>query len=153
MPYSVRIEDSKCNFSACHFLFDHNKCSRLHGHNYHVSLEISGQLSEEFFVVDFFDLKTLLLKITDTLDHHILLPEKSPNIKISNLKNGQIRVDMQDKYFSFPKSDCVFLPLQATTAELLSKYIYDKIKEKYLDYVVLVEVSESQSSVAKYGET
>ena len=36
MPYGVYVDDPKARFSAAHFLFEHDKCSRIHGHNYNV---------------------------------------------------------------------------------------------------------------------
>ena len=42
MVYSVRVADPRNKFSASHFLFEHDKCSRLHGHNYHVAVELAG---------------------------------------------------------------------------------------------------------------
>ncbi|MHA1500029.1 MAG: 6-carboxytetrahydropterin synthase, partial [Promethearchaeota archaeon] len=52
----------------------------------------------------------------------------------------------------FPRSDVCFLPLAATTSELLAKYIYDKLKEIYRDKKIVVKVGESKSSMASYEE-
>ncbi|SRR6056297_3774419 len=149
--YHVRIEDAKSRFSASHFLVDHNKCSRIHGHNYNVSVELTGPLNKDYFVVDFFDLKQRLRKITEKMDHHVLIPGKSNDIEIEE-KSGQILVNMKQKHYEFPKSDVIILPLKATTAELISKYIYDFIKEEFPDFPIIVEVSESKASIAKYGD-
>ncbi len=151
MPYTVRIDDPKTRFSASHFLADHDKCSRIHGHNYDVSVEVSGNLNEKYFVVDFFELKMLVKKITDQLDHRLLLPENSKEIHFKE-EGSQIKVDIGEKHYEFPRSDVVLLPIEATTAELISKFIHDKIKKEYIGYNVVVEVAESESSIAKYTE-
>ena len=52
----------------------------------------------------------------------------------------------------FPLSEIKFLPLQATTSELLAKYIYDQIKLKYKDKKVKVRIEESKSTSAIYED-
>ena len=44
MATSIIIDPAACKFSAAHFLAGHPKCSRLHGHNYHVRVKLSGEL-------------------------------------------------------------------------------------------------------------
>lgn len=63
------------SFAASHRLAgleDGHKCSRLHGHSYEVSVEISGKLNTVGFVVDFADLGWLDELIRDRLDHRHL---------------------------------------------------------------------------------
>lgn len=151
MVYSVRVSDPRCNFSAAHFLFQHDKCSRIHGHNYFINTEISGKLNENFFVVDFFIIKSKLIEIASELDHAILLPAKSHNIKITK-RNAQLLVDFNGKHYEFPEIDVRLLPIEATTAELLAKYVHDKLKENFKDYKLKVELGESEGSVAIYSE-
>ena len=65
MGYKVIVNDSKVKFSASHFLKEHFKCSRLHGHNYYVSVEISDKLDDSYFVVDFMELNAKLKEIIE----------------------------------------------------------------------------------------
>jgi 6-pyruvoyltetrahydropterin/6-carboxytetrahydropterin synthase len=62
-------------FSASHQLEglpkDH-QCSRLHGHNYLVELELAGPLNGIGFVRDFGELKEFKAIIDDVLDHRHL---------------------------------------------------------------------------------
>jgi 6-pyruvoyltetrahydropterin/6-carboxytetrahydropterin synthase len=151
MPFSVRVSDPKLKFSSSHFLNDHNKCSRIHGHNYLLAVEIAGALNEQFFIVDFFILKQLLMQIADELDHALLLPTQNPKIKIQQV-DTQVKVDANNKHYEFPKQDVRLLPIKATTAELLAEYIYRRIKGDYAAYTVKVEVSESEGATAAYWE-
>ena len=64
------------HFSASHQLShlptDH-QCSRLHGHNYVVVVELeAGELDDNGFVRDFADLSVLKRHIDETLDHRHL---------------------------------------------------------------------------------
>ncbi|MFZ4504544.1 MAG: 6-carboxytetrahydropterin synthase QueD [Methylovulum sp.] len=59
-------------FSASHQLAglaaDH-PCTRLHGHNYIVAVELSGELNDVGFVQDYRELEPMKKWIDDTLDH------------------------------------------------------------------------------------
>ena len=151
MVYKVIVNESKVKFSACHFLKEHFKCSRLHGHNYYVSVEVSDNLDDNYFVVDFMELNADLKSIVEPLDHYILIPTEADEIKI---KEDQVSVEVctPTKRYVFPRSDVCFLPLPATTSELLAKYIYEKLKEIYKDKKIIVKVGESKSSMASYEE-
>ncbi len=155
MPYTVRISDPRCKFSASHFLYEHDKCSRLHGHNYAVNAEVSGELNENFFVVDFYELKSELFAIIEELDHAILIPSLSKNIVVEKFEKGnlnQIKVQFNGKYYEFPSQDVRLLPIQATTAELLSNLIHSKLKKKFQNFKLCIEVAESDGSIARYSE-
>lgn len=151
MGYKVIVNDTTVKFSACHFLKEHPKCSRLHGHNYYVSVEVSDELDDNFFVIDFMELKKKLKSITEPLDHFILIPTKSKDINIIEYEDS-IEVNISMKKYIFPRSDVCLLPLPATTSEILAKYIHDKLKEIYKDKKIKVKVGESKSSVASYEE-
>ena len=151
MSYKIIVNESKVKFSACHFLKEHPKCSRLHGHNYYVSVEVGGKLDEKFFVIDFMELKKELKAIVEPLDHYILVPTQAADIKIKQ-KGDSIEVTTPKKRYVFPTSDVSLLPLPATTSELLAKYIHDKLKEIYSNKQILVKVGESKSSMATYHD-
>ena len=150
MAYKVIVNESKVKFSACHFLNEHFKCSRLHGHNYYVSVEINGDLDDSYFVVDFMELKKTLKNIVRPMDHYILVPTKSDEIKI-NRSEDSVQVLTSSKRYVFPISDVCFLPLPATTSELLAKYIHEKLQDIYRNKKIVVKVGESKSSMASYG--
>jgi 6-pyruvoyltetrahydropterin/6-carboxytetrahydropterin synthase len=66
----------KYHFSASHILMglptDH-PCSRMHGHNYEVEVELeAAQLNAVGFVRDYRELDALKIYIDDTLDHRHL---------------------------------------------------------------------------------
>lgn len=152
MKNKVLIKSSEIKFSACHFLKEPRKCSRLHGHNYYVSAEISSDLDENYFVVDFFELKKELKIIVASLDHYILIPEKSEDLDI-DIQNESIDIITKSgKRYVFPFSEVKFLPLPATTSELLAKYIHDQLKLRYFDKKIKVKIEESRSTCAIYED-
>ncbi|MDQ7032672.1 MAG: 6-carboxytetrahydropterin synthase QueD [Desulfonauticus sp.] len=70
--YRLRIRDK---FSSAHYLRNYNgKCESLHGHNFKVEVEVYGQkLSQDTeILIDFKELKKMLKKILEDLDHTLL---------------------------------------------------------------------------------
>ena len=151
MGFKVRLESADVKFSASHFLKEPYQCSRLHGHNYYVSVEISGNLDENHFVVDFIDLKEKLISIVKPMDHYILVPTKSDEVEIRE-EEDSIEIVVSNKRYVFPREDVFFLPLPATTSELLAKYIHSKLKEIYPKKKILVKIGESNSTMAAFEE-
>ncbi|MFX1311155.1 MAG: 6-pyruvoyl tetrahydropterin synthase family protein [Promethearchaeota archaeon] len=149
MGHKVSINSNEIKFSACHFLKTPEQCARLHGHNYYVSVEISDKLDENYFVVDFNELRKELNSIIQPLDHYILIPKKSDDIEIKEDEES-IEIFTSGKKYVFPRSDVLILPLKATTSELLAKYIHDKLKEVYKNKKILVKVGESKSTISSY---
>jgi len=151
MGFKVISKSPKAKFSACHFLKEPFKCSRLHGHNYYISVEISDKLGNNYFVVDFIELKKTLISIVKPLDHYLLIPTESDYLKI-NEKEESVEILTHNKRYVIPRTDICFLPLKATTSELLAKYIHDKLKEVYSSKKIVVKVEESKGSIALYEE-
>lgn len=129
MNESFRVRLSKeCHvFSAAHFItFNGNICERLHGHNYAVAVEVSGPLDENQYVVDFIALRDELRTLTDELDHRMLLPLEHPAIRVE-VGEREVEARFEDRRWVFPRSDCALLPLVQTTAELLAKYLGERL--------------------------
>ena len=59
-------------FSAAHSIPGHEKCGRVHGHNFRVEIEIEGDVRENGMVMDFFDLKKHLKEVLVEFDHRLL---------------------------------------------------------------------------------
>lgn len=76
---TVKIgDDSPIRISTGHRILHHDgKCSRPHGHNYEVTIEVSGNLTEEGWIVD----KGVVTDILDEWDHKFLVKEGDPLIE------------------------------------------------------------------------
>ena len=129
MSYRVRLEKEQHVFSAAHFItFNGNVCERLHGHNYRVAVDVEGPLDENQYVIDFIALRDELKVITDELDHHVLLPTSHPLIRVTAGDREVEAVFTPDgRRWIFPRGDCVLLPVSNTTAELLARYIGERL--------------------------
>jgi len=49
-----------------------HKCRNVHGHSYKVIIEITGELDERGFVIDYAEISEIVNPIIDTLDHRNL---------------------------------------------------------------------------------
>jgi 6-pyruvoyltetrahydropterin/6-carboxytetrahydropterin synthase len=128
--YRVRVTKDHLVFSAAHFItYNGNICERLHGHNWRVAAELSGPLDENHYVFDFIALRDALQAIVNELDHHVLLPMKHPLIRVR--ENGkEIEAAFEDRRWIFPREDCVLLPIENTTAELIAFWIGGRLREQ-----------------------
>lgn len=61
-------------FEAAHCLPGHEKCGRVHGHTYTLTVEVSGAISSESgMVMDYHALKSIVQQeVLDVLDHKCL---------------------------------------------------------------------------------
>jgi 6-pyruvoyltetrahydropterin/6-carboxytetrahydropterin synthase len=150
MPFKVKV--NRIKFSASHFLKEPLKCSHLHGHNYYISVELSSALDENFFVVDFIDLKKKVKSVVKSLDHYVLIPQNSTSIVIKEVDDTVEIITNTNKRYILPKSDVTLLPLQATTSELLAQYLHGEIEKIYPDKHIKVILEESKSTMAIYEE-
>lgn len=153
MPYRVAVERADLVFSAAHFLLSHEKCARLHGHNYKVRVEASSTfLDEKQMVVDFFTVRHAVKSVCEHLDHRVLIPTKAKGLKLRE-EGGEIHVFLSDRKYVFPKSDVALLPLEATTAEKIAEYLYYELKAVLPTNIRLkVSVEEAEGAIASFEE-
>lgn len=154
--YKVRVTKDQLGFCSGHFIsYEGDRCERLHGHNYRVAVEIEGELDENSYVFDFIALKQRTKAITDELDHYMLLATKNPVISVTEGPRG-VQVRYRDREWVFPRGDCVLLAIENTTAELLARYIAQKLAESLREHhaykaaLLRVEVEENLGQSAVY---
>jgi len=119
---------AKLRFSACHFIPDHPKCGRLHGHTYAMSAKIVGRQMDDF-VTDFEDLKKDVAEICDVLDHKVLIASRDSDVQIETTPDGNIAVTVGTgrKRYCFPREDVVLLPINSASAEHLCSFLLNEL--------------------------
>jgi len=159
--YRVSVTKDYLVFSSAHFItFAGHRCEGLHGHNYRVRVTIEGALNQEsWFVFDFVELKGIMKRLCDEIDHLVLLPLESDRVGV--VVEGDIvhvSVDSKPRY-TFPRRDCSLLPIPNTTVEMLAKLLTDRLKSAIgVDALpaltaIEMEVEENFGQVAVYRET
>src|SRR5262245_56892245 len=127
--FTVRVTKDHLVFCCGHFIsYAGHQCERLHGHNYRAAVEVEGPLTADFYVFDFVALKRRTKEITDELDHHMLLATRNPVIKLEEV-GSSVQVRYRDREWVFPRGDCILLPIENTTADLIARYLAGRLLE------------------------
>jgi 6-pyruvoyltetrahydropterin/6-carboxytetrahydropterin synthase len=156
--FKVAVTKEDLVFASAHFItLAGHRCESLHGHNYRAGVVVEGGLdTESWFVLDFAALKLLMRRLTNELDHRVLLPRDNPKLTISE-DGDSVRVafDGQPRYL-FPARDCVILPIPNTTVEMLAQYLTGRVRAELRALHVTaieIEVEENFGQSASYRET
>ena len=159
--FRVSVTKDYLVFASAHFLtFAGHRCEGLHGHNYRARVTIEGDLNQEsWFVFDFVELKRIMKRLCDEIDHLVLLPLKSDRVAV--VQDGEtvsVSVDGKPRYV-FPRRDCALLPIPNTTVEMLAQMLterlqgeLEKLGAKGLTAIEMeVEENFGQSAVYRVG--
>jgi len=128
--FRVSVTKDYLVFSSAHFItFAGHRCEGLHGHNYRVRVTLDGIIEEEsWFVFDFVELKKIMRRLCDEIDHLVLLPLKSSRVQVT--EEGEtvaVAVDGKPRYV-FPRRDCALLPITNTTVEMLAEMLTNRLR-------------------------
>jgi len=156
--FKVSVSKDYLVFSSAHFItFKGHQCETLHGHNYRVGVTVEGNVDDEtLFVVDFSILKKVVRKLTDEIDHKVLLPLTNKKLAYRD-DDGRRHVDYFGKWtYSFPIADCAMVPIENTTAEMLAQYFAVRVRDDLAQLgvrnltAIEIEVEESFGQAATY---
>src|SRR6187455_3195227 len=130
--FRVSVSKDYLVFASAHFItFAGHRCEGLHGHNHRARVTVEGALNKEaWFVFDFVELKRLMKRLCDEIDHLVLLPLQSDRVKVA--EDGDIvnvSVDGKPRYV-FPRKDCALLPIPNTTVEMLARFLVERLRQE-----------------------
>jgi 6-pyruvoyltetrahydropterin/6-carboxytetrahydropterin synthase len=131
--FRVSVTKDYLVFASAHFItFAGHRCEGLHGHNYRARVTVEGALNEEsWFVFDFVELKRIMKRLCDEIDHLVLLPTKSDRVGVK--EDGDtvsVAVDGKPRYV-FPRKDCALLPIPNTTVEMLAQMLTERLHAEF----------------------
>ena len=125
--------DRPIRISAGHRLLHHDgKCSRPHGHNYEVTVELTGALGEEGWVAD----KGEITSVIDEWDHMFLVEEGDPLV---------------DAFEASGDADALVVLERPPTAEVMSLLLEEKLREALPENVESVTARVSETSELRTG--
>ncbi len=156
--YGICVDKQKFNFCAAHFLiFKDGTREELHGHNYHVTVDVEGELSGGDLVVDFIPFKPMVTALCDGLDHCMLIPGENEKIQYEQ-REDTVYLSFDADRFMFPARDVRILPIPNTSTECLARYLAHAMREKiWADFSdarltrLKVSVSESPGQAGWYA--
>lgn len=127
-------QDRPIRISTGHRILHHDgKCSRPHGHNYEVTVRVTGELTEEGWVVD----KGEVTSVVDEWDHRFLLERGDPLVEAFEASGD---------------ADAVVVLDHPPTAEVMSLVLEERLMAAFPDTVsdVSVAVAETGELCAAY---
>ena len=103
--FEINLSKPSFKFNCSHFIAYRGYRERLHGHNYRVSLRITGSdvISVDGYLLDFGVVKRVVNAVCEDLDEFFLLPSKSDVLNV-NVDGKQILIECEDgAVFSLPR--------------------------------------------------
>lgn len=157
MSWKILIERGNLEFSAAHFITFEGQCEPLHGHNYGVRVEASGELTPDSYVIDFVVLKNIVRGLIKEWDHRFLLPLNSSHMHITEHEDAwELEYDTHNHYV-LAKLSVVPLPVDNATAERLAEQLALRIvaalSERGVSHTLerlTVGIEETQMQTAFY---
>ncbi len=127
-------EKNPIRISSGHRILHHDgKCSRPHGHNYEITVEVTGQLTEGGWVVD----KGDVTDVIDAWDHRFLVEAGDPLVNAFEASGD---------------GDALVVLDHPPTAEVMSILLEKRMLDEFPDTIsdVSVSVSETGELCATY---
>ena len=123
----INLHNPYLKFSAAHFtIFAAGQRERLHGHNFHVTAEITARVGDDGLCFDYNIMKRRLRELCERLDEYTLLPGRSPHLGIRE-DGTQVHITFGDARFALPADDVLILPVVNITAEELSHWLLERM--------------------------
>lgn len=128
--HEIHVGGGDLVFCAAHFIaLEGGVSEHLHGHNYHLSVTIRGELREGGYVLDFVAVRDRARELISRLDHRLLLPGEGSWFQIGR-SDGSVTVEVDGRSYRFPEGDVVMLPVNNTTSENLATHLLDRLTEE-----------------------
>lgn len=159
--FRVEVTKDYLVFASAHFItFAGHRCEPLHGHNYRVGVVLEGATDQEnWYVYDFVELKKIMRRLCDEIDHKVLIAVDNPRL-VAAERDDAVTVSWEGKVrYVFPKTDCALLAIPNTTVEMLAQYLTGRVRSELATAggtahltAIQVEVEESVGQSAVYRE-
>lgn len=120
--------------------FHDGLCKNIHGHSYKLLVELEGEPESNGMLLDYYDLKKIVLPLIEKLDHACLC-DKSDKILLDFIKANNFKCVVMDNY---------------STAENIALFLLEDLADKLRQYknieklrVRLFETSEVYAELEK----
>ena len=152
--FTLRLAKADLKFAAAHFTwFADGGAEHLHGHNYRVSVWLSGEgLAASGVLVEARVVKEHVRKLCASLDERTLLPEPGARVAIE-ARGAEIEARVAGRSYRLPAADVVLLPIPNVTVECLARWLWGELAKALAGLPASslgVEVAESDGQSASY---
>lgn len=129
-PVVTTIEISKdyLHFNSAHFtIFSATDREDLHGHTFYVTASIDCMVGDDGLAFDYNLVKTRLQSLCDELDEKVLLPERSPHLKLRR-EADYLVAEFAAERIPFLPRDVLTLPVRNITVEELAPWFLARLR-------------------------
>ena len=126
-PSLTTIEISKdyLHFNSAHFtIFSATEREDLHGHTFYVRAYVTSPVDDNGLAFDYNILKSKIMALCDHLDEKVLLPDRSPHLKLAD-EDGYLIARYADERLPFLPRDVRILPVRNITVEELAPWFLE----------------------------
>ena len=148
MAFHYSLRDPAFVFYSAHFIVKDQERESLHGHSYRVELSLTSSRPLEALRIG--AIRLIVAKVCSELSCKFLLPAKSQHLSYERIEGNHYQLKVWGKpTYVFPIETCLQLPLAYSSAEMLSEYILDCLKdERGADIAITVGVFEKEGQGA-----
>lgn len=155
MSWKIVVKQGNLSFSAAHFITLEGTYEPLHGHNYGVSAELTGEtLTEDSYLLDFGIVKTALRTFIADVNHRFLMPLHNPHLTVTH-QHAEWEIRLYDgTRFVMPDASVLPLAMDNVTAERLAEYFAGRLQQELIDRsithveTITVGVAETEMQTA-----
>jgi len=142
---ALKLAKEDFKFSAAHFtVFGPDEAEPLHGHNYRVTVEVTGSALDELeFLLPLAAVKREIRAECAALDEKTLLPANCPHVRLVR-RSGTVTAILGARRYTFPEPDVLLLPLANVTVEGLARLLWRRLRRRlgaFRDRIDVLEVS------------
>ena len=125
---TIEISKDYLHFNAAHFtLFSASEREDLHGHTFFVAASVDSPVGEDGLAFDYNLFKQALSALCRELDEKVLLPERSPHLRLERCQ-GYVIAAFADERIPFLPRDVLTLPIRNVTVEELAPWFLGRLR-------------------------
>jgi 6-pyruvoyltetrahydropterin/6-carboxytetrahydropterin synthase len=125
---TIEISKDYLHFNAAHFtLFSATEREDLHGHTFYVAATVDSPVGDDGLAFDYGLFKEVLEALCHELDEKVLLPERSPHLRLEH-SDGYLVARFADERIPFLPRDVRTLPLRNITVEELAAWFLARLR-------------------------
>jgi len=124
---TIEISKDYLHFNAAHFtIFSATEREDLHGHTFYVRAFITAAVDDNGLAFDYNLVKRRLLEVCESVDEKVLLPERSPHLRIE-VEDGYVTAHYGAEKLLFLPRDVRTLPVRNITVEELAPWVLQQL--------------------------
>jgi 6-pyruvoyltetrahydropterin/6-carboxytetrahydropterin synthase len=124
---TIELSKEGMKFSAAHFtILSATERENLHGHNFTIRVDLTGDVDDNGMISDYGPLKRLVQGLCDEWNETLLLPSLSPHLRLEQTPT-EVLARFRNETLRFLPRDVTVLPVSNITIEELSRLFGERL--------------------------